>query len=559
MMRIRTLTLLLAGLGLAAPLSAQTFTTDDPILNKIWEEGMEQSQAAPLAQALLDSIGPRLTGSPGHEAGNQWLIDTYRSWGIEAEAEPYGEWMRWRRGVTHIDLLAPRVRSLEGTLLAWSHGTDGRKEEAEVVIIPDVADSNAFAQWLPSVRGKFVAVSRPESTCRPDANWEADAADGSFDRMRAARSAAREAWSARIARTGVDDRALPRHLEDAGAIGVVGARWASGWGVDRIFSASTERVPHIQLSCEDYGLVFRLADAGQGPMLSVSADAEFLGVGPVSNVIAVIPGSEKPDEFVMLSAHFDSWDGASGATDNGTGTITMLEAARILKTVYPSPKRTIIVGHWGGEEQGLNGSRAYAAAHPEVVEDMQALFNQDNGTGRVVRLSSQGLVDASGTLARWLSRVPSEITQHITFSFPGMASGGGTDHAAFVCAGAPAFVLGAHNWEYFRYTWHTNRDTYDKIVWDDLLNNATLTAMLAYLAAEEPEFTSRERRTVFPARNGRKSAGRSVVIKGRGRRIALGRWGSRGNPVRVLASGMKPAGTYEVLFDVAFSHHAPKL
>src|ERR671918_140600 len=136
----------------------------------------------------------------------------------------------------------------------------------------------------------------------------------------------------------------------------------------------------------------------------------------------------------MLSAHFDSWDAGSGATDNGTGTITMLEAMRILRKVYPNPKRTIIVGHWSGEEQGLVGSRAFAADHPEIVRGLQALFNQDNGTGRVV-------------------------------------------NASFACYGAPGFSLGALSWDYRTYTWHTNRDTFDKIVWDDLRNNVVLTAM----------------------------------------------------------------------------------
>ena len=126
-------------------------------------------------------------------------------------------------------------------------------------------------------------------------------------------------------------------------------------------------------------------------MLRVAAEGKDLGEVPVHNTIAVIPGSEKPNEYVMLSAHFDSWDGSSGATDNGTGTIVMLEAMRILKQAYPNPKRTIIVGHWAGEEQGLNGSRAFMADHPEIVEGMQALFNQDNGTWRVETLEGERL------------------------------------------------------------------------------------------------------------------------------------------------------------------------
>ena len=116
--------------------------------------------------------------------------------------------------------------------------------------------------------------------------------------------------------------------------------------------------------------MYRLADRNQGPELKVRVDAEYQGDVPVYNTIAMIPG-QKPNEYVLLSAHFDSWDAGTGATDNGTGTLTMLEAMRILKQVYPRPKRTIVVGHWSGEEWGLNGSRAWAADHPEVVAGLR--------------------------------------------------------------------------------------------------------------------------------------------------------------------------------------------
>ena len=195
----------------------------------------------------------------------------------------------------------------------------------------------------------------------------------------------------------------------------------------------------------------------------------------------------------MLSAHFDSWDGASGATDNGTGTLVMMEAMRILKKIYPNPRRTILVGHWGSEEQGLNGSRAFVEDHPEIVKNIQVLFNQDNGTGRVVNLAGQGYLHAYDFLGRWLSKVPSSIRDNIETRFPGTPGGGGSDHASFVAVGAPAFSLGALNWSYGSYTWHTNRDTYDKIVWDDLKNNVILAATLAYMASEDPKTTSRER------------------------------------------------------------------
>jgi carboxypeptidase Q len=356
------------------------------------------------------------------------------------------------------------------------------------------------------VRGKYVLVSMPQRSCRPDSALRQWATPETFTSMVRQRTEDTQAWNARVAMTGTPaettfalaNRALARKLEAAGARGVITSLWSLGWGVNKIFNARVDRVPVVDLSCEDYGLVYRLAANGQAPVLRVQAESQDLGEVPVFNTIAEIKGSEKPNEYVMLSAHFDSWDGASGATDNGTGTVVMLEAMRILRKVYPSPKRTILVGHWSGEEQGLNGSRAFAADHPEIVRGLQALFNQDNGTGRIVNVSPAGLVDASANLARWAARLPAEIARHINFSFPGAPAGGGSDNAAFICYGAPGFGLGSLNFDYGQYTWHTNRDTFDKIVFDDLKNNATLVATLVYLASEDPETVPRERRIFTP-------------------------------------------------------------
>jgi carboxypeptidase Q len=482
----------------AQPLGAQTFPTGDPVVRAIWEEGTTNSQLERLAQVLLDSIGPRLTGSPGKEAAQDWAVRTYAGWGIDASNERYGTWRQWRRGIHHIHLVAPRVRSLEGMLLAWSPGSGGRDIEAPAVLLPDVANRTAFEAWLPQARDRWVLVSFPEPTCRPDAAWQDFALRPTFERMVAQRDSARAAWQRRLANTGLMPGDLHRRLEQAGAAGIITLTWSGGYGARRIFNARTERVPTFELSCEDYGLVARLAENGQGPVIRAFADAEFVGEVPVFNTIARIPGRELPDEYVMLSAHFDSWDGGSGATDNGTGTIVMMEAMRILRAVYPNPRRTILVGHWSGEEQGLNGSRAFTFDNPQVVDGLQALFNQDNGTGRVQVIGMSGFTGAGENFGRWLSEVPTEITQHINLQMPGMPATGGTDHAAFVCHGAPGFSLGSHPWDYFSYTWHTQLDTYDKIAFDEVRNNALLTAMLAYLASQDEQRVPRDRREIPP-------------------------------------------------------------
>jgi carboxypeptidase Q len=503
----RIVTAALAGLvvlGGAAPLPAQTFPTENDVLRRIWTLGMDESHAPRLAQALLDSIGPRLTGTPQMSAANDWAVAVLRGWGVDARNEQYGTWRGWRRGHTHIDLVAPRQRTLEGTMLAWSPGTPrGRAVEGPVILLPEVASAAEFDAWLPQAKGRFVAISFAEPTCRPNRQWQEFATPESFERMQQERDAARAAWSGRLSGIMLMNQVRQR-LDEAGAAGILQSYWSNDFGVNKVFSTNTTNIPTVDLSCEDYGLVFRLAQNGQGPVLRLSAQSEALGEVPVYNTLGMIRGSERPDEYVILSAHFDSWDSSSGATDNGTGSVTMLEAMRILKAAYPNPNRTILLALWGGEEQGLNGSRAFVEDNPKIVAGVQALFNQDNGTGRVVSISMQGYTDAAGHFGRWLARVPTEITQHIDLNIPGTPGGGGTDHASFVCAGAAAFNLSALNWGYGTYTWHTNRDTYDKIVFDDLRNNATLVAMLAYLASEDPERVSTARRVMPTSPQGRR-------------------------------------------------------
>jgi len=459
----------------------------------IMKEALDSSQLEKLAHELNDEIGPRLVGTPQMKQANDWAVAKYTDWGIPAKNEKWGEWRGWERGISHIDMIYPRVKSLEGMQLAWSPSTAGKTITAELVILADVADSNAFVQWLPNVKGKFVMISMNQPTGRPDYNWTEFGLKESVEKMKRDRSAQTDAWRNRISKTGLSNKELALALEKAGAAGIITCNWSAGFGVNKIFGASTKKIPTVDIALEDYGILYRLTEAGNKPKISVRTDSKELGMVPTFNTIAEIKGTEKPGEYVILSAHFDSWDGATGATDNGTGTLVMMEAMRVLKKLYPNPKRTILAGHWGSEEQGLNGSRAFVEDHPEIVQNIQAVFNQDNGTGRVVSLAGQGFLNSYDYLGRWLSKVPSSIRDPIVTSFPGTPGSGGSDFASFVAAGAPAFSLSSLNWLYGTYTWHTNRDTYDKIVFDDVRSNVILTAILAYMASEDPAKASREK------------------------------------------------------------------
>ncbi|MCC6316769.1 MAG: M20/M25/M40 family metallo-hydrolase [Gemmatimonadaceae bacterium] len=441
-------------------------------------------------------------------------------------------------------------------MLAWSPGTKGRPVTAQAIILPKFADSTEFVRWLPQARGKIVLLSPAWPTCRPSEDWFRWSTPESRARIDSAITAMQADWSSdprdstKLYRgtgksMGLGTGTLGMRLEQAGVAGLITSRLkqggygagggggfggppgggrapsagsmrgggpaasvtanaprppqgSGGWGTVEVFETYNTVAPAVTLSCEDYSLIYRLAENNQRPMVRLDLDGELLGEVPAFNTLGTIKGSEKPDEYVMLSAHFDSWDGSSGATDNGTGTLMMMEAMRILKKVYPNPKRTIMVGHWSSEEQGLNGSRAFATDHPEVLKGLQALFNQDNGTGRVQNVSASGLTAIGPHLRDWYGKLPSFFTDSLSpnvvswaFNDTPVGNPGGTDGAVFACYGTPSFGMGALNWNYGTYTWHTNRDTYDKVVWDDLRHNAVLVAMMTYLASEDPQFIDR--------------------------------------------------------------------
>ncbi|MEZ4702362.1 MAG: M20/M25/M40 family metallo-hydrolase [Rhodothermales bacterium] len=477
-------------LGTAQSSVGQTFPTEDPVIKNMWEVGIDGSQTEALAHELIDVHGPRLAGSQNLADAQQWLLDLYASWGIPARKEQYGTWNAWRQGILHVDMIEPRVQTLEAELLAWSPGTNG-PVEGDVVMAPEGLTKETLPAWLSSIRGKFVMLSPPERMCRAMQELEANARPETIERLDSLRRADRIAWEERLKAVGPAFR-REAIVDSAGAAGVLISRWSGGWGVNKIFSTSVSQGVGVDIGCEDYGLLYRLAAGGRPVRLRVEADAEPLGEVPQFNVIGQLTGTELPDEYVLLGAHLDSWHAGTGATDNGTGTITMLEAMRILKETYPNPRRTIVVGHWGAEEMGTIGSASFREDHPEVMEGLQAAFNQDNGTWRFEKIEGQGYLDADAHIPRWMAAVPTEISSHIALEMPGEQNNTGSDHSSFVCAGVPSFRLQSPYDEYRQYTWHTNRDTYDKIVFDDLKENATLAAMMAYMASEDPVRFGRE-------------------------------------------------------------------
>ncbi len=474
------------------------------------------SEIQSIAWALVDSVGPRLTGSSADRAAHRWIAGIYQQWGMATATRAVDSVAGWERGTAHVDLVSPRARTLAATPLAWSPGTSG-DVEAEALTLPDAPDTLAFSYWLPTVRGRFVLISVAEPSCRTNEAWRKHATPVSYERMRTQRDTIVGAWARRVHASGVDLQDLPTRLENAGAAGVIVSQWWPerstddwakamtnrqndfwsrniGWGTTAIMGARTTRVPMVDLTCEDYGLVSRLAEHGLHPMVRMNLAAHATGRAPVLSTVAELPGVDRPDEYVVLNAHLDSWDPA-GATDNGSGTVVMMEAMRLLKAYYPRPKRTILARHWSGEEQG---GRWFPFAIDDrrdatvVARRTRMMLVQDTGTGRALVAALSGSRDTTQTMAawdRWAPRLPVDM-RPTPEHYPGF-----TERDA--CANAPEFYLysterpppGSSTWAPYLWdydaTYHTGRDTYDKLVFDDLRSNAALVAALAYLAASD--------------------------------------------------------------------------
>lgn len=215
-------------------------TTED-VVAAIQNEANENSQLQQLAYELMDVIGPRLVGTPQMENAHKWAVETYKKWGIEAKNEEWGKWRGWQRCITHIDMLEPRLVTLNGMQLAWSPSTGKKGVTANLIALPKVSDSLAFVKWLPSVKGKFVMVSMEEPTGRPDENWEEYATEASFEKMKNGRQEKEDAWEQNFKNMGYPSRNINEALEKAGAVGIIQSRWSEGFGANKIFSANTKK------------------------------------------------------------------------------------------------------------------------------------------------------------------------------------------------------------------------------------------------------------------------------------------------------------------------------
>jgi hypothetical protein len=474
---------------------------DLDVVSRIREEGFERSQVEAMARHLTEVIGPRLTGSPGMMRANEWTAELFNEWGLEnVEIEPWGEFGRgWSHDEYSGQIRSPWPQPLHGQPLAWTGSTNGVAQgTAMVVSVENAAD---VEQYRGRLRGQFILMDDPQEvepefehrdrrTSLEDLLTPASPQGAGGPTMT---DAEREAFRARMIARRDAQQAFAELAQSEGALGFLRISSRND-GVIRGGSAGSREpgapqgLPHVAISREQYNMIYRNTQAGLQVYLEMVVRNRFYEDDTQAyNTLAELPGSDLADEYIMLGAHLDSWHMGGGATDNAAGSVVMMEAMRILKTLGVQPRRTIRIALWSGEEQGLLGSRAWVENHPEMHDRISAYVNLDNGTGRI-----RGIWNQSNPAA-------TPIFEQILWPFRDLGvvavrhgDTGGTDHLAFDRAGIPGFNFIQDPIEYGINTHHTELDTFDHLVLDDLRQAAVVVASTVYHLANRDGMVPRK-------------------------------------------------------------------
>jgi carboxypeptidase Q len=447
----------------------------------------DQGQLQADLSYLADRIGPRLTGSAQLDKASHWTLEQFKALGIEnAHLEPWTIANNWTRGPATGRVIAPAEHVLTLAAAGWSPSTNGAVSGTVVGVGLQKLDD--LQKYRGKLKGAIVLLDRPGETEGPSNPMLTPFEESNLPLDHPKNMALRD-YRGR-GRMMADEAKFLKE-EGAAAVLSVSEKWFGllnmGTGFSREYQPGP--LPSAYMTRENATLLWRLLDAGPVEA-EVNIEASFSGK-PVTvyNTVAEIKGSEKPDEVVIIGGHLDSWDLATGATDNGTGSMAVLAAARALVKSGVKPKRTIRFVLFTGEEQGLNGSKAYVAAHKDELSKVSGVLIHDSGTGKVLTIGLMDNYAAREVMDRVL--YPLAKDKSIGLAEPSLRSEGGSDHVPFDAEGVPASwcIQEVANYEKDH---HSQADTLDRVKWDDLAEGAQVLAVYAYNVAQSPDMLPRK-------------------------------------------------------------------
>ena len=508
---------------LSLPVAAQNGSGD--MLSRIRKEAMERSQIMKTMHMFTDVYGPRLTGSPNHKAAAEWAVKQMTAWGLEnAHLEPWDfKHPGWLNERLTAHLISPVKDPLVCEALAWTPSTKGTVQaKAYQLVLPERPSLDRLNTFLNNhktkVRGKIVLVGKAATipvnlnpSPKRTGDEQAQERYGPNARPFAFPTPSPTPSPAPNAPRPLTNRQITEQLD--GFLKANGAEVrVNDAGREfrqiRAFNNQTfdvnKAIPTVVMSNEDFGRISRILNDGTEVVLEFNIVNRIYPDGNTSyNTIGEIRGSDKADEVIMLGGHLDSWHAATGATDNAIGCTIMMEAARILKTLGVKPRRTIRVALWSGEEQGLLGSQAYVKEHfgsfetPKPgYEKFGGYFNIDSGTGRVRGAAVFGPPEAASILREILEPFKADgVVGAVTSRSRRL---GGSDNTSFSQAGLPGIGMGQDPIEYGSHTWHTNLDTYERILEDDVKKDAMMIAWAVYQLAMRDDLLPRYSKADMP-------------------------------------------------------------
>jgi hypothetical protein len=504
------------------PVSAEE-PVDWEFVTRLRAEAFHRSQVMETITHLTDEIGPRLSGSPGMKAANEWTRDQLEEWGLEnAVVEPWGEFGRgWSFSRASAHLLTPRAMPLVIVPIAWTPGTDG-PVQGEIVRVT-IEDEEDLEEYRGKLAGKILLLDKPREH---DTGEEPALSRRSREDLDALKvfeipDGEREGWRDGAKKRWEVGKLTRQFFVDEGALAYVHISSRNN-GLVRVGGAGSREIDEdpgisgVQMAAEQYNYLTRLADAETPAEVEIDVTAQFHDDDLMGyNTIAEIPGTDLAHEVVMLGGHLDSWHAGTGATDNAAGTAVMMEVVRLLKVLDVKPRRTIRIALWGAEEQGLWGSRKYVEANfadrpapedPEQLElptwlqeqtwpirpkpahdDFSVYFNMDNGSGKVRGIYTQENLAVAPIFEAWLEPFHDIGADTVTHR-----NTGGTDHLAFDAVGLPGFQFIQDRLAYSTLTHHTAVDVLDLIKREDLIQASTVIASFVYHAAMRDEKLPRE-------------------------------------------------------------------